>query len=444
MINFYILPLISLLFIYAESLPLSANTHPSILESNRFNQRALAGTRGRFLHVTDIHLDTLYLAHSDPKQLCHRMSKKKKDNIAGIFGALGTKCDSPMTLVEASFDFIKKSLSDVDFVFYTGDTARHERDVLIPRSEKEILEEHTTVIKYFKDICDIHNIPFIPVVGNNDMVVHNDMPANDPIFGMLKTIWSPFNLNLGPSFDKGGYFVQDIIPGKLQAMVVNSMYFFNKNIQKEDCDVPNSPGEVHIAWMKQVLKNARTQHKMTYVLGHIPTNDDDGSIIFKPACHKMYIDVLGTYSDLIAGHFTGHTNSDALTAIVKKGSEYSAVAAFDKNNSTELTAKSSQIVSVLFNAPSIIPVHNPAMRVYMYDNAGIKNPIGTILDWTQYYADIKTANRKGKLEYKVEYQASHLFGVKTFNSAGFSKVFLKLESDKSIRKDYKNYMLVEP
>ncbi|KAI9013726.1 Metallo-dependent phosphatase-like protein [Phycomyces nitens] len=372
------------------------------------------------------------------------MSDKKKENTAGIFGALGTKCDSPISLVEASFDFIKKSLSDVDFVFYTGDTARHERDTLIPRSKEEILEEHTMIIKYFKEICDINNVPFIPVVGNNDMIVHNDMSMNDPIFEMLKTIWSPFNLNLGSSFDNGGYFVQDIIPGKLQAMVVNSMYFFNKNLQKEDCDVPNSSGKVHIAWMKQVLENAREHNQMVYVLGHTPTNDDDGSMIFKPACHKMYIDILGAYSDRIVGHFTGHTNSDALTAIVKKGSDYSAVAAFDANNRAELTAKSSQIVSILFNAPSIIPVHNPAVRVYMYDNKGTNNPIGTITDWIQYYADIEEANAKGKLHYEVEYQASHLFGTQTFDGPGFSKVFHKLESDKDVSKKYKDYMLVNP
>ncbi|RUS33564.1 hypothetical protein BC938DRAFT_471101 [Jimgerdemannia flammicorona] len=58
---------------------------------------------GKFLYVTDIHVDPTYLEGSDPKQLCHRISNLASNNTTGVYGALGTDCDSPIPLVMAYF-----------------------------------------------------------------------------------------------------------------------------------------------------------------------------------------------------------------------------------------------------------------------------------------------------------------------------------------------------
>jgi hypothetical protein len=93
----------------------------------------------------------------------------------------------------------------------------------------------------------------------------------------------------------------------------------------------------------------------------------------------------------------------------------------------------------LFNAPSIIPVNNPALRVYTYDTDGKDYPFGTIRDWDQYYIDLQKANNGGKAEFELEYSASKLYGVDHFDGAGIGEAILNVSSDKKTRKTYKKY-----
>lgn len=72
----------------------------------------------------DIHIDPNYLEGADPDSFCHKHGKKRSSE-TGKYGALGTDCDSPEALVDATFNFLKESITDIDFIIYTGDTARH-------------------------------------------------------------------------------------------------------------------------------------------------------------------------------------------------------------------------------------------------------------------------------------------------------------------------------
>lgn len=110
------------------------------------------------------------------------------------------------------------------------------------------------------------------------------------------------------TFEKNGYFIQEVIPG-LQIINTNSMYFFNKNDKVHDCDHKNSPGAKELTWMKQSLESAKKENKKVYIMGHVPPNDDNNSLLFRSACHQQYVQLIGQYGSVIAGHFTGHTNS---------------------------------------------------------------------------------------------------------------------------------------
>ncbi|CAO3592653.1 unnamed protein product [Absidia cylindrospora] len=397
---------------------------------------------GKFLHITDIHVDPNYLEGSNPKKLCHRKSKKSHKNTAGKFGALHTDCDSPLALVDASFKFMKESLQDIDFIIYTGDTARHDRDKKMERTESNVLDDHKTVVNYFKKTYDVSSIKLIPTIGNNDAIEHNDVTTKSSIYKSLESIWKPFNLNLGDTFQDGGYFIQDdVVPG-LRVMNVNSMFFFKKNDAVKGCDKSGSPGATQIAWMKKSLEAAKKDNVMIYVMGHVPPNDDDGSELFTSSCLDQYYQLLGEYGDIIAGHFTGHTNNDMLTAVVPDGKSFKPVPAIaDKSNLKKL--KVNNVSTMLFNAPSIIPVNNPAIRVYEYETGkGKEHPIGTILDWNQYYADLEKANKEGKIKYELEYQASKLYGVNKFDSQGIARAFKELRVNSKTRQDYSNYVTV--
>jgi hypothetical protein len=241
--------------------------------------------------------------------------------------------------VDASFQFMKESLQDIDFIIYTGDTARHDRDKDMERTESDILEGHKAVVDYFKNAFDIQTIKLvmrkkksrsygfgflmltlrqIPTLGNNDGTEHNILRSTSSIYSSLESIWQPLGLSLNDTFPTGGYFMQnDVVPG-LRFMNINSMFFFNKNTAVEGCDKEGSPGAIQMAWMKNKLELAKKENAMVYIMGHVPPYHDDGSPLFTPSCLSQYFNLIGTYGDVIAGHFTGHTNSKGM----KKGGTF--------------------------------------------------------------------------------------------------------------------------
>jgi hypothetical protein len=132
--------------------------------------------------------------------------------------------------------------------------------------------------------------------------------SKDTIFSQLESIWAPLNLNLNSDFTEGGYFVQEVIANQLSIVNMNTMYFYKDNTAIGDCSA-SGPAATHMAWLENVLKTyaAKDGHKV-YLMGHVPPVDDDGSIIYKSGCYSQYFELLGKYSNVIAGHFTGHTN----------------------------------------------------------------------------------------------------------------------------------------
>lgn len=119
----------------------------------------LVELKGRFLHITDFHPDPHYKAGATFESGCHQLPKKKKkgkdvgendgelkgkDDLAGKWGSAVSyvnaheghlhvlyatdddrDCDSPMSLVNMTFDWIKQEwANEVDFVIWTGDNAR--------------------------------------------------------------------------------------------------------------------------------------------------------------------------------------------------------------------------------------------------------------------------------------------------------------------------------
>lgn len=66
-------------------------------------------------------------------------------------------------------------------------------------------------------------------------------------------------------------------------------------------------------------------------------------------------------------------------------------------------------------------------------------PVGTIVDWEQYYVDLNEANESGRLEFKLEYTASELYGVKQFDVNGLQNAFEAICLDEGVRQAYATY-----
>lgn len=86
-------------------------------------------------------------------------------------------CDSPPALMNTTFDWLKRHWYDsVDFVIWTGDSARHDLDPKIPRSLDEIVTLNRDLADRMRESF-AKGVKIIPSIGNNDVYPHNVMPA---------------------------------------------------------------------------------------------------------------------------------------------------------------------------------------------------------------------------------------------------------------------------
>jgi len=78
-----------------------------------------------------------------------------------------------MSLVNLTFAYLKKEWADkVDFVIWTGDSARHDIDRQVPRTPKEIYELNRMMVSKMEDTFG-KDVVIVPSVGNNDVYPHN-------------------------------------------------------------------------------------------------------------------------------------------------------------------------------------------------------------------------------------------------------------------------------
>lgn len=151
-----------------------------------------------------------------------------------MYGAETSDCDSPFSLVNATFDWIDKNLKEsVDFVVWTGDSARHDNDENFPRSVEQVLDQNKYLVDKMEEVFGNTDgrsagnfaVPVVPTVGNNDIVPHN-------IFAEGPNQWTKSYAklwkNLIPeeqrhSFERGAWFFVEVIPNKLAVFSLNTM-----------------------------------------------------------------------------------------------------------------------------------------------------------------------------------------------------------------------------
>lgn len=133
------------------------------------------------------------------------------------------------------------------------------------RTAEEVKSTQSIMVQYFTETFS----KVIPVLGNNDVITHNNIMAYDDQYSEFVSTWTSFNLNLGQDFIKGGYYVQDLAPN-LRTINTNTMAFFKKNeLLYTDCDVPG-PGRSQLDWLKKSLEDTRAQKSKAYILYVFP------------------------------------------------------------------------------------------------------------------------------------------------------------------------------
>ncbi|QDS74625.1 hypothetical protein FKW77_008931 [Venturia effusa] len=277
---------------------------------------------GRFLHITDIHPDPFYKTYSSTSGdgACHR-----GHGPAGFYGAETSDCDSPITLLNATFTWIKENLRDeIDFVIWTGDSARHDNDEKIPRSERQVVEQNQLVVEKFREVFgksdDRHDddptndfiIPIIPTFGNNDILPHN-------IFTEGPNRWTKRYLDIWRqfipeeqrhAFQSGGWFYVEAIRNELAVFSINTLYFFDSNSAVDGCAVKSEPGFEQFEWLRIQLQILRERGMKAILTGHVPPARVDSKASWDETCWQKYTLWMQQYRDVIVGSIYGHMNID--------------------------------------------------------------------------------------------------------------------------------------
>jgi endopolyphosphatase len=263
-----------------------------------------------------VHPDPHYKtgSSSDDGAPCHRGKGS-----AGYFGAEGSDCDSPFSLVDETFSWIEKNLKgNIDFVLWTGDSARHDNDEEIPRTEDEVVRLNEMLADKFVDVFGDKrfpnglSIPVVPTIGNNDVMPHNIFREGPNRWTKrFQKIWSKFipehELH---TFVEGGWFTSEVIPNKLTAISLNTMYFYDKNSAVDGCKAKSQPGYEHMEWLRVQLQLLRERRMKAILIGHVPPARTDSKRSWDESCWQKYALWVHQYRDVIVGSVYGHMNID--------------------------------------------------------------------------------------------------------------------------------------
>ncbi|KAJ9150617.1 Endopolyphosphatase [Coniochaeta hoffmannii] len=292
--------------------PLGPLIHP---DQHPLQSQSSRKLKGRFLHITDLHPDDFYKVHSSTSEedTCHR-----GHGPAGTYGAETSDCDSPLSLINATFDWISANLKDeIDFVIWTGDSARHDSDEEIPRSPAQVLGSNRLVADKFADtFADPSGVglavPVVPTLGNNDILPHNILlPGPNKWLKYYTDIWHRFiPEEQRHSFEFGGWFYVEVIPNKLAVFSLNTLYFFDRNAGVDDCVNPSEPGYKQMEWLRIQLQFLRSRGMKALLMGHVPPARTESKKLWDETCWQKYTLWLQQYRDVVTGGIFGHMNID--------------------------------------------------------------------------------------------------------------------------------------
>ncbi|KAJ9114260.1 hypothetical protein QFC22_005712 [Naganishia vaughanmartiniae] len=385
--------------------------------------------KGRFIHITDFHPDPHYVTGGSFDSGCHRTAdedivaeslqmssgvgssnsisqytnitgvnvnnkKDKKQEGAGKWGSGLSDCDSPMSLVNLTFDWLQKEwANEVDFVVWTGDNARHDIDREIPRTPKEIYELNRMMTGKMRETFG-EDVVIVPSIGNNDIWPHNILqPGPNAVTNEFSNVWSDFiPAEEYHIFQRGAYYSSEVIPDRLAVISLNTIYWYDANKDGSD-----EPGALEFDWLEVQLDSFRERGMQVWLTGHVPPHLG----VYFDNCYLRYGELALRYQDTIVGHLYGHQNVDHFffidvieleetTGFAEKAAKAAVFdqgkKSFGRNLDTALqqalykdfgempkvNKMKLEDYTVINVSPSVIPTYLPGIRVYNYNVTGLK------------------------------------------------------------------------
>lgn len=407
---------------------------------------------GRFLHITDMHPDSLYQLGTSIRKVCHQDEPANNLDNATRFGVAMSGCDSSMDLINFTLKWISENLADkIDFIIWTGDNIRHDNDRRVPRTERQIFDLNSKMAnklyKMFKVVNSLDPMEFdvqiIPSLGNNDVFPHNMFSLGPTLQTReLYNIWSHFiPQEQQRTFNRVTSFFVEVIPGKLGVISLNTLYFYKANPLVDNCNSKKQPGYQLLIWLGYVLEELRQRGMKCWLSGHVPPLSKN----FDKSCYSKFTLWTHEYRDVIIGGIYGHMNIDHfipidtklareyLEVMISSESEqlqyygenhtdfnfeefhimgakpvnkdrymesvretyYDAIVSRLKKMGGKESLMSSDSLMERYNivnvAASIIPTFNPGFRVWEYNITGIEDEIETssLKSWNNFFQDLE-------------------------------------------------------
>ncbi|XP_061098949.1 acid sphingomyelinase-like phosphodiesterase 3a [Conger conger] len=341
---------------------------------------------GRFWHISDLHLDPTYHITEDRTKVCFSSQGSPALN-PGLFGDY--LCDSPYELIQSAFRFMREEDPNPDFMIWTGDSPPHvpaeklSTDLVI-----RIISNMThTIREFFPDL------PVYPALGNHDYWPQDQLPiATNEIYQAVAKLWEPW---LQPesltTLRKGGFYSQVIRPN-LRLVSLNTNLYYSPN--KVTVNMTDPAGQFE--WLVDTLDTCRQSDEKAYIIAHVPIGYLPYALettAMREVYNERLVEIFRKYSDVVAGHFYGHTHRDSIMVLLDH---------------------EGQPVNSLFVTPAVTPFrhesepssNNPGLRMYYY------NPHDySLLDIWQYYMNLTEANLEKKPDWKLEYIMTKDFNI---------------------------------
>ncbi|CAH1801877.1 unnamed protein product [Owenia fusiformis] len=376
----------------------------------------------RILHISDIHVDPLYMEGSDAEcgePLCCRSNDNPAPTEARKAGKWGDirNCDTPFRTLESMFQHIATT-HKFDYIVWTGDLPPHN---VWNQTRNDQLSQ-------IKNLTAMLNIYFpgkaiFPAVGNHESVPVNSFPQPSItgsqnikwLYTALADSWTHWLPESSRNtIEYGGYY-SVLVRAGFRMIGLNMNY----------CDSANwwllinaTDPAGQLQWLSNELKIAEDNSEKVHILGHQPPS----------SCLKAwswnYYKLVTRFENTIAGQFFGHTHNDEFKVF------------YDADTL-------SRPVGVLYVPGSVTPTGGrfPAYRLYEIDGFYTGSSWMVQDHWT-YMLNLTEANNSpwvGPQDHplwKLEYAAKATYGLDNLFPESWDKLITRFEKDDKLFQKY--------
>lgn len=332
---------------------------------------------GTFFVLSDVHLDLFYSPSISPSNFCRNATLAQMYNITGplnngdcqtddydydpdldfTYGKYG--CDAPAALVQWTLDAMYEVNPQPDFILLLGDLSAHCQINI--DSTMDSVQQATQLISN-----TFGNVTVLPVVGNNDVFPHNQLPLGPTeIMSNYAELWNHWlepvaTPGYEENFTLAGFYSASPVPG-IRVISLNTLFYGVEWCP--DNTTLCSPDEIASAqreddpmgqfqWLESELVAAGEAGERVLIQSHVGPGRSRGfDDLWIERYQLAFIRIVASHNALIEGIFFSHVHRDEFILLLDR-------------MSSEMTN-----LATMFITSSVSPKsdNNPSFRLFTYD-----------------------------------------------------------------------------